>query len=629
MIRLTLFFLIILVATFSLKAQETPRVDDEAEQEIKKRLMLDDSTRQVYGPHSLHFTTQDKIKYNQKGSLSIETSASNLHRFTFMHQHKNKIQNLGNNGTAAKRIFYHLPDQIGVSSGFNAYDSYFKNSSQFKYYTTKSPFSKLHLVVGEHGRSLVRIPYSRNVTKNWNIGADFRSLIADKQFGQAFTPGDRNVVSYAYDFFTHFKTSHEKYQLLAYFFRMHHRVKETGGIQAKAGYTFKDFFQATVNSNLENVKSRELRQHYHAYQQFAFLNQLQVYHEFDWINKFNYFEIEVPPLPTEVAFLGDSLVQSTFAQDRTFMKSFWNEVGCKGDLAKLFYLCYYRRRDVNLAYKYLDDSNKLVEHYAGIQTRYTFKDSTTFHLSGTYLDGGLYKVEAAYQSPFFDLSYEGVKYKPSFLVQNYRSSYREWSNNFESPTAFQVKGSVSFGWPFLALRPHATLSKVNKHIYFNQQKMPTQAAANATIILSGIEADLTLWKHVHADNHCIFANVKGPASDVFRVPKFLLNSKVYYENNFFKNKLELETGLDMHFKSAYLADNYDPVTQQFFLQDSFLVHDYLIADLFLNFRIKNFKMFFKVTHINQRWFDPGYFVTPFYPGQRSALDLGISWAFFD
>lgn len=636
MSRLALFFLIILVGSSSLKAQETPLVGDEAEQEIdeakqemKKRFMLDDSTRQIYGPHSLRFTTQDNIKYHQGGSMSIDTSASNLHRFTFMHQYENKIQNLGNNGTAAKPIFYHPPAQIGVSSGFNAYDIYFKNPSQFKYYDTKSPYSKLQLVVGERGRSLVHVPYSRNVTKNWNIGASFRSIISDKQFGQAFTPGDRNVVSYAYDFFTHFKTNHEKYQLLAHFFRMHHRVRETGGIQPKANYTLKDFFQAPVITNLKNVRSRELRQHYHTYQQFAFVKQLQVYHEFDWVNKSNYFEVEATPSPSELNFLGNPSIRPDATQDKTFMRSFWNEVGCKGDLAKLFYLFYYRRRDVNLSYKYSDDINHLVEHYVGIQTRYTFKEHRAFNLSGTYLDGGLYKVEAAYKSPIFDLSYEGVKYKPSFLVQNYQSDYRAWNNNFESPTAFQVNGGVSFGWPFLALRPHATLVNVSKHIYFNQQKMPTQAGANATIILPGIDVNLTPWKHVHADNNFVFADVQGPAADVFRVPEFLLNSKVYYENTFFKDKLELEAGLDMHFKSAYLADNYDPVTQQFFLQDNFWVHDYLVADLFLNFRIKNFKMFLKTTHINQGWFRPGYFVTPLYPGQRSSFDLGISWAFFD
>ena len=512
-IRLATAFLVILIVTPGLQAQE--------------KSILHDSTRQVYGPKTSLFIKQDNIKYNQGGYVSVDTSIATLHRFSFVHQYKNRLQDLGNNGTAAKPIFYRLPDQIGASSGFNAYNLYFKRPQQFKYYDTKSPYSQLYLVVGEKGRSVVRVPYSRNVTKNWNISATFQSITADKQFGQTSFPVDRNVISYAYDFFTHFKTGNEKYQLLANFSRMNHRVKETGGIK-NSGHNTKDLFLPNVTNNLKNAESRELRQQYHVYQQYDVKKQLQAYHEFDWLNTFNYFEVK-PLNPEENSFLGNALIDTDSTKDRTLMRSFWNEVGLKGDLGKLFYLSYYRRRDVDLNYKYLDDINNLVEHYAGFQTRYRLKDSTAFlNVRGEYLFGGFYKVYAAYTDPTFDLAYQSVQHKPSFLAQDYRSNHREWHNSFSSPTTTQVHGGVTLRWPFLLLRPNLSLTRVNKPIYFNQYKAPAQASTHATILSPGVDINLTLWRHIHADNSFIFTDVQGPESKIFKVPAFLLNTRLYY-----------------------------------------------------------------------------------------------------
>ncbi len=534
---------------------------------------------------------------------------------------------MGNNGTAAQPIFYTLPSQIGITSGFYAYDVYFKTPADFRYYNTKSPYSKLYLMLGEKVRSVVRVPYSQNITKNWNIGANFESIVSDKQYGAAFSPGDRNVIGLGYDIFTHFKTDSARYQILANFFRKKHRVREVGGIK-QGKRKLEDFFRSNVTNRFKNAESRELRQQYHIYQQFVFVKPLQIYHELDWRNTWNNFEVK-PLHPEDTVVMGKPLIKSDLTNDRTFMRSLWNEIGLKGDVGNFFYLAYYRNRHVK--HQCLDkEKNNFEEHYIGLQTRYALKDAIAFvQLSGEYLLGGFYKMRGAYQDRVFDFSYQRLKYQPSLLVQHYQSNHRKWDNDFAPPTAHQVQAGINFGWPFLWLRPNMTFTSVKQPIYFNQRKQPAQAASYADMFIPGIEASFTFWRHIHADNRCFFANVQGPEAAIFKMPDVLLNTKIYYANTLFAHKLVMETGVDLYFQSSYHANNYDAATQQFFLQDQFLVYDYLVADLFFNFKIKNFKMFLKVAHINQGLVDPVYFVTPFYPGPKRAFDMGVSWSFFD
>ena len=158
---------------------------------------------------------------------------------------------------------------------------------------------------------------------------------------------------------------------------------------------------------------------------------------------------------------------------------------------------------------------------------------------------------------------------------------------------------------------------------------PQQAEKHAMVLTWGTALALDLGFHMHWDSELTIAKILGPSAKLFRVPTFLVNSSVYYARTTAKGNGTMETGVDMHWKSSYKADGYDPVTQQFFLQDAFNVYSYPVMDLFLNFRIKSFCGFLKFSHWNEHLLPPGYFVTPFYPGQKMALDIGVNWSFFD
>lgn len=158
---------------------------------------------------------------------------------------------------------------------------------------------------------------------------------------------------------------------------------------------------------------------------------------------------------------------------------------------------------------------------------------------------------------------------------------------------------------------------------------PHQDSQYADVVTWGTDLDVALGPYIHCDSELTMAHVLGPSATIFHVPKFLINTRLYYADSTVAGNGTIEAGVDVRWKSSYKADAYDPVTQQFCLQDTFNVYSYPVADLFVNFRIKNWCMFFKFSHLNEGLPAPGYFVTPFYPGQKRTFDIGINWSFFD
>jgi hypothetical protein len=313
---------------------------------------LDTQPQDVYNATTTLFKTQEDL-HNQQGYKAIadDMSISGMHRFTFTQQYGNKLQNLGNNGTAAKPTFYVMPDNIGVTSGFHAYDIYFRSPHQFRYYDTKSPYSQLYVILARFGSFYADVCHSRNVTPNWNIGANFRNMMTDKEWIPS-NSGDRNVISYGFDIFTHYKTDHERYQLLAHFLIAKHRVRETGGIYTEqyecspnsmsehALWNMNMYNRLRSKDSKKNPESSDARKNFHLYHQLELAEQLWAYHELGIRENKHQFKADAWSEDTKM-FLGSNKIDTT--------TTFWsaqNEWGVKGDWKDCFFRGYHRHKKV-------------------------------------------------------------------------------------------------------------------------------------------------------------------------------------------------------------------------------------------------------------------------------------------
>lgn len=341
---------------------------------------------------------------------------------------------------------------------------------------------------------------------------------------------------------------------------------------------------------------------------------------------------------------------------------------------------YYKRKDSwhhrghgKAANKFLPETYrdaKYVENYVGLYSRRELKIILNDHIDikGEYLFGGMYSAHLGYGSEVYNISLDRQKYKPSLLATEYIYPFanRQWAHNFVSPITTQATAQVIFSTKSLDIIPTAAITWIDNPIVFRQKNLDAEqelalnkqwysepkdefrdiysksAQANPTpicepeqqrgrVYVGSLGTNFNFkFGSIGWNNNITLADEIAGKTDLIRFPKFLANSMIFYTKTNDQGNGAIHTGIDVHYKSEYRADGYDPVTQQFFLQDRFKVYAYPVIDLFLNFRVGSFSMFFKWSHLNQYFPDPpGYFATPFYPGQNMALDIGIKWSLFD
>ena len=187
--------------------------------------ILDDSTKLVYGTNTTKYLKEDNILYNDLTFTVIDTSSINSHRWSKPEKSEYRMQDLGVSGTAIRNIFYKLPYLIGARSGYSAYVPYYKSIHDFRYYDTKSPYSRIGAALGGRNRTYVDVGFNRSDSSNFNIGLDYFNTNSDKQYN---TKGrtDRLVRNEGFDAYLAYFTPNRKYLIMGNFSRM--KTREIG-----------------------------------------------------------------------------------------------------------------------------------------------------------------------------------------------------------------------------------------------------------------------------------------------------------------------------------------------------------------------------------------------------------------
>lgn len=625
-----------------------PLVAQDDEPRHRGSQIIDDTTKQVYGPKTSRFFYEEDVLQNRTTTHFIDTTIRNFHRFTYVQRYNNLYQDLGNIGTSIRPIYYQVPEAIGVSPGFHGYDLYW-DQERIRYFDTKSPYSNMGVIIGGKGRSLTRVVYSRNITPQWNFGANFRTLYIDKQVERG-GKGDRNVVSTYYDFNTTYQNKDSTYRLFFNFQRQNHRAIETGGILDGKFKEYDELFQDNNQNALQEASSNELRINVHFAHQYRLGDALQVYHVFDRYRQGERF-VDVPA--AEPGGYYDYVeLDSPKVSDRAKFKTVRNEFGIKGNLAKLFYSGYYVLRDYSMTYNNLNAQHDSIgiktqglEHYLGGRMALRLDSIGEISARAELLQTGNYRLEGSIRSRWFEASLKQVQYAPSFLQNLYRGNFDVWENNFSDINVTQINGYLHYRSPVFSISPGVTFTRIGNYVFFKaddyllsdgrpqpQKVLPVQTSGEQVMVLPEVRVELVAARHLYFRGQGIFAKVLENSGNAIQIPELFVNGQIAYENIFFNGNLDMHAGVDVHYKSAYTPLAYDVPIQQFYVQhetDAFRAPDFPIIDVFLNGRIKRARIFVKYNNILQLFTKQGYIPTPYYVGQRNVLDFGFDWSFYD
>lgn len=631
-IRLSGYLLLIsLTISFQAVAQE-----EEERPRVGSRI-IDDTTRQIYGPTTSRYFTWDEIFYNKWQAYPIDTVISNFHRFGYMDRYENKYQDLGNIGTAITPIYTTAPELIGARSGFNAYDLYW-NTEVSVYFNTRSPYSNMNIILGGKGRSVTNVVYSRNINPRLNFGFTYNGLFIDKQI-QRQGKGDRHVRSNYYDLFLSYHSKDSSYTLLTNFRRMYHRVNEYGGVKLDGEYSVEDLFLINAQPMLLNAESNDLRRNYHLYHQYKIGSGLQIYHQFDSYRQRNQFLDQDEPNGS--LFFDAVVVDSAITRDEVKFKSIRNELGVKGNLLKLFYNGFVTFRSFNMNYKYFNEGDLYLpttgtEVYVGGRMSLDLKSWVVVKGYAEWMLDDRYRINGSIKSRWFEASIERSVYTPSFLQQAYRGSHDVWLNNFSNTEANMVKGNLIYQSKRFGIFPGIGLSTFRNLVFFkkgdygiDQTVLPVQTSGYQTIVNPELRFSAVLVKNLVLKATGIYSEVLENDGDAVQLPRLFVNSQLAYSNIWFKGNFDFQLGIDAHWKSSYYAYGYDPVIQQFYQQKEIKAPDFPVVDIFFNTKVLRGRIFLRYHNLFKAFSNIGPVPTPGYPGVRNVFDFGFDWSFYD
>ncbi|MBT1702563.1 putative porin [Chryseosolibacter indicus] len=599
--------------------------------------VIDDTTKQVYGPNTSRYYYEEDVFYNRNIIYPIDTLIRNFHRFNYVQRNGYLYQDLGTIGTAIQPIYYQVPKVIGVRSGFHVYDLYWDND-RMRYFDTKSPYSNMNVILGGNGRSLTKVTFSRNISSRWNFGINYRGLFIDKQIPQRTGKGDRAVRSNYYDIYTAFHTKDSVYRIFASYRRMYHQTYESGGVKT-SDPTFEDYFQEDPPIWLTNAQSSDLRMNLHFHQELKAGKALQAYHTFDRYRQramfFNLFD------DSQEGLLGKRLLSNDSTYDKSKFKTVRNEFGIKGNLLKLFYNGYYAIKHYSMTYNHalhgeMNTDPKPVANESILGGRMELRLDSIGYINGwaEVNQFGNYRIEGRIASKWFEASLKQMQYQPGFLQQFYRGSHNEWSNDFSDIQSSQINGFLHYKSKVFNLSPGLTFTRLKNYSFFEKNResglvTPVQSSGSQVIFSPEYRLSITFFKRFTISNNVVYTRLLENADDAIRVPELFVNAQLAYSGIHFNGNFDIHVGVDLHWNTAYYAPAYQPALMQFYNQDDFKVKDFPQVEPFINAKIKRGRIFVKYNNLMQVIQKTGYFPTPDYPGQRNVIDFGFDWSFYD
>jgi hypothetical protein len=598
--------------------------------------IIDDSTKNVYGPTTSRYFYESDFFRNDFQLRTIDTTALNFHRFNYVQRYNNFYQDLGNIGTAIRPIFTEVTETIGATSGFTSYDLYW-NTEAVKYYNTKSPFASVQWVLGGKGRSYAHFTFNRNINPRWNIGFDYRILQMDKITARQ-QKGDRAVRSNYFDIFTSYQSKDSTYSLFLNARRDFIQALENGGVKTDENFKYSELFEKQgISTWLTEAESNDKRGAIHLFHQVNFASGFQLYHIADLYRQINRFNDEDP----ENEYYDFIVVDSAQTNDRTELKSFRNEVGVKGSLFKLFYNGYAAFRKYNIDYKYIYEDNFYLETekwetYVGGRIGLQLDSLVQVKGWAEWMLDDRYIIQGSIKTKWFEASAKRSVSTPAFLPQAYRGSHDLWINYFENVQGTEFKGNLIYESRVFSIYPGVRFATFKNFIFMKedtaatgQRVLPYQTSGYQTWASPELNLSLTLFKHLTIKGQGIYTRILENSDDAMQYPELFVNAQVAYADIWFNGNLDFQFGVDTHWKSSYYAPNYDVTSQQFYTQQRYLAPAFPIIDIFLNARIKRARIFVKYNNALMTFMNYGNVPTPFYPGIQNIIDFGFDWSFFD
>ncbi|MGQ1911141.1 putative porin [Marinifilum sp. RC60d5] len=560
---------------------------------------------------------------------------------------------LGNLGSAYQSNIY--IDRVKDESFlfFKPYRTYMIKPEDIVYFNTTTPYTRLSYETGGpkgQSENLLRVLQTQNISPNWNFGINYDLISSDGQY--------QNQKTKLYDFtlFSSYKKREYSVDVVMNMNRMF--SEENGGVYNDSLITDINEEPENIQVNLSDASSKLTNFNFfmnHSYgigketekiveEDTTYTYAINLLYSLNYENNsWKYKDDDLSSDYYDTSYLDQSATFDKVEQS-TVKNSFqvvfnenenkWIRLGARFGIVSEFTKYNLRRNVSQYAWQQKDEnihSNEILASLFSMSGK-----SLNWKASGNYVFEG-------YKQNDFKLNYDLTKWlgeknqghgfsifgklesrTADFMLKEYYGNHQKWNTDFDKITELQV-GFEYFNEKY-KFKIGARLNQIDNYTYFGLEALPQQSNSGLTIVTGYVEKNFKLG-NFHLNQKLVGQNSSN--DDILPLPSLSVYSNNYYKNEFFKGALGFQTGVSVHYNTAFYAPDYMPSTGQFFLQDQKELGNYPKIDVYVNFRIKRTRLFIMYEHLNSSFGDKNYFTTYHYPINPGMLKYGLIWTFYN
>jgi len=648
------FFWVILISFTSLFSQEkvslVKREIVTSKKQNKKKIALDSITN-MYGARYIDY----KIINSAYDTIQIDTTLNINNYFKHNFTQKNDFEWVGfsNQGQTYNKLGYDLlNNKITPAFGVTAKLFNYYEAEDMEYYHVPTPTTILYYRSGFDGQVL-NSTFTTNFGKHQNFFIGYKGLRSIGDYQESRSSHVNFRVGYSY------YNPKERYQFRLHITSQKIDNQENGGLTDSSVTEFIDdssefSSRANIDVNLFNSESFYKTTRYYYEHELRILSSkdslqqnlknLKIGHSINIENR----EYEFVSEDTDY-FDNNASIFGTRTNDSTFDESEFNTVKNQVYLKfnspwvlgnfKVFGTLY------NTSHSY-DTSNTVNSitiprdndvDYTSIGATWngTYKKVYLNAYAEQVVDGGdlgnNLNVYTGFSLKNNGYIQAGLQLKSSAPNSNTILSQSNFSNlNWDNTNTFDNEVSrifysnVKTKW----INADIYLHQLENYTYFNATSIPVQFDETIDYLKIKVSNGLSFGKF-HLNNSILFQKVTQ-GEEAFRVPDLVTRNVFYYEDYFFKgDPLFAQIGISFKYFSKYFANDFNPVLNEFYIQDTSKIGGFPTFGVFVNSQIRRTRIYFKVENITASLTGRDYFASPNQPTNDLTIRLGVEWNFWN
>lgn len=645
-----LFFLYILVLPTMLFSQIKLGDDSIKPKSMRELDTLKNSKEQKVATMDMYrFISLERDTTYLDTSLTIQRDYS----FNYLRKDIFGLLPFANEGQTYNTLQYSLTEFSPYPEmGFKAKHFNFLEANDIKYSSVATPVTELYFKsVMQKGQNLDAF-FTLNINPRLNFSIAYKGLRSEGEYINQLTSTGN------FRFTTSYNTKNERYFANAHFTYQDILNEENGGITTisdfeseNSDYDNRQRLEVYLNDAESFLKGKRIfADHFFRVNSAKGDNNLYVAHQFNYENKF--FEYNQETVPSTVGSstvyrFGDSFLSSGI-NDQTHYNKMYNKVGLIYENTTLgkfqFFADDYRSNYYYGKILIFDDKTVPASLSRNINSAGGQYDYHKDKLSGKFLysrsitnqslsnlDAKLnYDLNDDYQ---FSFGYQNLNKLPNDNYNLYQSSYvnYNWSNDFKNEKINSITAEATTPWVGASVQ----FMTLNDHLYFEntttddsqQIVTPNQYENTINYVSLKLNKEITFGRFA-LDNTVLYQKA-DQSEAILNVPEIVTRNTLYYTNYLFKKALFLQTGITLNYFSKYLANDYNPVIGEFFVQNEKEIGNYPTLDFFINAKIQRTRVYVKAEHFNSSFTGNNFYSAPNNPYRDLTIRFGLIWNFFN